>query len=56
MDAKRAVDRAFLDAVGGDRERLLVDYPDALRSHQLACALALSVAERRPIELVRANV
>ena len=55
MDAKRAVDRAFLDAVGGDRSGLLVDYPDALRSHQLACALARSAAERRPVELVRAD-
>ncbi|MFG1928454.1 Gfo/Idh/MocA family protein [Cryptosporangium sp. NPDC048952] len=51
MDAKRAVDRAFLDAVGGDRDGLLVDYPDALRSHQLACALARSAAERRPIDV-----
>ncbi|SHN47583.1 Gfo/Idh/MocA family protein [Cryptosporangium aurantiacum] len=56
MDAKRAVDRAFLDAVGGDRSGVLVDYVDALRSHQLACALATSVAERRPVELVHADV
>ncbi|GAA0231856.1 Gfo/Idh/MocA family oxidoreductase [Cryptosporangium japonicum] len=51
MDAKRAVDRAFLNAVGGDREGLRVDYPDALRSHQLACALARSASERRPIDV-----
>jgi len=56
MDAKRAVDRAFLDAVGGDRSGLLVDYPDALVSHQLACALAVSAAERRPVELAAADV
>ncbi|GAA3395718.1 Gfo/Idh/MocA family protein [Cryptosporangium minutisporangium] len=56
MDAKRAVDRAFLDAVGGDRSGVLVDYPDALRSHQLACALATSAAERRPVELETADV
>lgn len=53
MDAKRAVDRAFLDAVGGDHSAVLVDYPEALRSHQLACALALSAAEHRPVQLTQ---
>ena len=44
-DAKRAADRAFIDAVVGNgaaRGGILVDYDEALRTHQLACAIATS--------------
>lgn len=51
-DAKRAADHAFIDAViGAGRDRLLVDYDEALRTHQLACAIATSAAEKRPVRL-----
>jgi predicted dehydrogenase len=50
--AKIAADRAFVDAVlGADRNRVLVDYPEALRTHELACAIALSAVEKHPVRL-----
>jgi myo-inositol 2-dehydrogenase / D-chiro-inositol 1-dehydrogenase len=50
--AKIAADRAFVNAVlGADRDRILVDYSDALRTHELACAIALSAVERHPVRL-----
>ena len=48
-EAKRAVDRAFVDAVnnsGADTVR--ASYEDALRTHRLACALARSAQSGRP--------
>jgi predicted dehydrogenase len=42
--AKRAVDRAFVDAVLGHGDDVRSPYRDALRSHALACAVAESVA------------
>ena len=53
-DAKRAADRAFIDAVVGNgsaRSGILVDYDEALRTHQLACAIATSAAYNRPVRL-----
>ncbi|MGP4056027.1 Gfo/Idh/MocA family protein [Mycobacterium sp. 4D054] len=53
-DAKRAADRAFVDAVLGDRaarSRILVDYDEALQTHQLACAISTSALERRTVRL-----
>jgi predicted dehydrogenase len=53
-DAKLAADRAFIDAVVGNgtaREGILVDYDEALRTHQLACAIAESAAHGRPVRL-----
>ena len=53
-DAKQAADRAFIDAVVGNgsaRSRILVDYDEALRTHQLACAIATSAAHNRPVRL-----
>ncbi|MBJ7386453.1 MAG: gfo/Idh/MocA family oxidoreductase, partial [Mycolicibacterium sp.] len=53
-DAKLAADRAFIDAVVGNgtaREGILVDYDEALRTHQLACAIADSAAHGRPVRL-----
>ena len=53
-DAKQAADRAFIDAVVGNgsaRKGILVDYDEALRTHQLACAIATSAAHHRPVRL-----
>ena len=53
-DAKQAADRAFIDAVVGNgsaRSEILVDYDEALRTHQLACAIATSAAHNRPVRL-----
>jgi predicted dehydrogenase len=53
-DAKRAADRAFIDAVVGNgaaRGEILVDYDEALRTHQLACAIAQSAMHNRPVRL-----
>jgi len=53
-DAKQAADRAFIDAVVGNgsaRSGILVDYDEALRTHQLACAIATSAAHHRPVRL-----
>src|SRR3954470_2833094 len=53
-DAKRAADRAFIDAVignGATRGGILVDYDEALRTHQLACAIAASAVHNRPVRL-----
>ncbi|WP_211177570.1 Gfo/Idh/MocA family protein [Pseudonocardia acidicola] len=49
--ARRAADRVFVDAVHGAApppEADLPDYPEALRSHRVACALARSAASRQP--------
>jgi myo-inositol 2-dehydrogenase / D-chiro-inositol 1-dehydrogenase len=48
-EAKRAVDRAFVDAVhnsGADAVR--ASYEEALRTHRVACALARSARSGRP--------
>jgi myo-inositol 2-dehydrogenase/D-chiro-inositol 1-dehydrogenase len=53
-DAKRAADRAFIDAVvsnGAARSGILVDYDEALKTHQLACAIAASAVHNRPVRL-----
>ncbi|MET0898423.1 MAG: Gfo/Idh/MocA family oxidoreductase [Mycobacterium sp.] len=53
-DAKLAADRAFIHAVvdnGAARDGILVDYDEALRTHQLACAIADSAAHNRPVRL-----
>jgi predicted dehydrogenase len=44
-DARRAVDRDFVDTVRGARDAARVDYGEALRTHRVACAIAAS-AER----------
>jgi myo-inositol 2-dehydrogenase / D-chiro-inositol 1-dehydrogenase len=52
--AKIAADRAFINAVlGNDQGRggILVDYPEALRTHELACAIAQSAARSEPVKL-----
>jgi myo-inositol 2-dehydrogenase / D-chiro-inositol 1-dehydrogenase len=53
-DAKRAADRSFIDAVlgsGAARSGILVDYDEALRTHQLACAIAASAVNNRAVIL-----
>ena len=52
--AKIAADRAFINAVldnGSGRSGVLVDYPEALRTHELACAIAQSAETARPVKL-----
>ena len=49
--AKLMVDRAFVDAVLGRDDGVLVDYPEALRTHRLACAVAASAVGSAPVML-----
>lgn len=52
--AKRAADRAFIDAVldrGAGRGGILVDYDEALRTHELACGIATSAVRSEPVTL-----
>ena len=49
IDAKRAVDRAFIDAVRGKPGGVRVDYHEALATHRLACALARSAEDATPV-------
>jgi myo-inositol 2-dehydrogenase/D-chiro-inositol 1-dehydrogenase len=49
--ARVAVDRAFVDAVRGLGDDVRVSYAEALRTHQLACALAESAATGAPVRL-----
>jgi myo-inositol 2-dehydrogenase/D-chiro-inositol 1-dehydrogenase len=53
-EAKRAADRAFIDGVlgnGAARSGILVDYDEALRTHQLACAIATSAVCHQAVRL-----
>jgi predicted dehydrogenase len=52
VDGHRAVDREFVDAVLGRRERTRVPYAEALATHRVACALATSAATGRPVALL----
>ena len=49
--ARAAVDRAFVDAVRGIGDDVRAPYPEALRTHRLACALASSAAAGAPVRL-----
>jgi predicted dehydrogenase len=49
--ARVAVDRAFIDAVRGIGDDVRVPYPEALRTHRLACALAASAATGQLVRL-----
>jgi predicted dehydrogenase/glycosyltransferase involved in cell wall biosynthesis len=44
-------DRDFVDAVQGKGDRIRVPYHEALKTHRLACAVARSAAEARPVVL-----
>jgi predicted dehydrogenase len=50
-DAKTQADRDFIDAVAGTANRIRAPYAEALRTHRLACALARSAADGRPVTL-----
>jgi predicted dehydrogenase len=47
--AKRAADRAFVDAVLGRGDDVRVPYREALATHRLACAIARSAADGRAL-------
>lgn len=51
VDAKTRSDRVFLDAVRGGENRVRTAYADALETHRVACAVARSAEERRPLVL-----
>ncbi|GAA2910714.1 hypothetical protein GCM10010517_77200 [Streptosporangium fragile] len=50
-DARRRVDRAFVDAVLHRGEDVRAPYEDALRTHRLACAVARAAASGVPVTL-----
>ena len=50
FDAKRQVDRDFVDAVQGRENRIRAPYEEALATHRLACALALSAERGEAVE------
>ena len=50
-DAKRRVDRAFIDAVRGRPDDVLAPYQVALRTHRVACAIARSALDDIPVDL-----
>lgn len=49
--AKLAADQAFVDAVLGRADDIRTPYPDALRTHRLACAVAESAARGTAVSL-----
>lgn len=55
VSAHTAVDRAFVAAVRGEAEDVRVPYGEALRTHEVALAVAESVAAGRPIAVPRAE-
>jgi myo-inositol 2-dehydrogenase / D-chiro-inositol 1-dehydrogenase len=53
-DAKKAADRSFVDAVlgrGTGPAGILVDYAEALRTHELACAITESAVQSQPVRV-----
>jgi len=54
-EAKRQVDRAFVDAVRGEGDDVRAPYATALRTHRVACALARSARDRVPVALAAAS-
>jgi predicted dehydrogenase len=50
-DPRVLVDRAFIAAVRGEPTGILVSYPEALRTHRLACAIARSARSGAPERL-----
>lgn len=50
-EAKRRVDRAFVDAVQGRGDDVRAPYEVALRTHRVACALARSAAGAATVDL-----
>ncbi|HEX2316608.1 MAG TPA: Gfo/Idh/MocA family oxidoreductase [Thermomonospora sp.] len=54
-DAKRRVDRAFVDAVTGRADDVRAPYAEALRTHRLACAVARAATTGAPVALEDAH-
>ena len=50
-DARRRVDADFLAAVGGEGDRVLAPYEDALRTHRLACAITQAARDGGPVRI-----
>jgi myo-inositol 2-dehydrogenase/D-chiro-inositol 1-dehydrogenase len=50
-DSRPLPDRDFIDAVRGGPNRIRVPWLEAYRTHRLACTLAQSAIERRPLSL-----
>ena len=50
-EAKRRVDRAFVDAVRGEGDDVRAPYATALQTHRVACALARSAREGAPVDV-----
>jgi predicted dehydrogenase len=50
-DARPRPDRDFLAAVRGGPDRIRVPWPEAYRTHLLACAITRSADEGRPLEV-----
>ena len=50
-DARPFPDRDFIQAVRGGPDRIRVPWPEAYRTHRLACALTRSADEGRPVVL-----
>ena len=50
-DARPRPDRDFVAAVRGGENRIRVPWPEAYRTHLLACAITRSADEGRPVPL-----
>jgi predicted dehydrogenase len=50
-DPRVLVDRAFIGAVRGEPTGVVVSYPEALRTHRLACAIDRSARSRAPVRV-----
>ncbi|WP_306469693.1 Gfo/Idh/MocA family protein [Actinoplanes sp. DH11] len=55
VSAHVAVDRAFVAAVRGEQDDIRVPYAEAVRTHEVALAVADSAAAGRPVSLRRAE-
>ena len=55
-DAKSRSDRAFIDAVRGQPNRIRVPYEEALMTHRLACAISWSAEHGQVVELKEGGV
>ena len=51
QEAKKAADLAFVEAVLGVADDVRAPYPEALRTHRVACAVAASAAAGQPVHL-----